>query len=135
MRKTIDYIRNTAAALLVILGCMGIWSTKPFTAILLTLAGICMFGRLYELIHIRSRLLQLLLPLGLMAAGIVLLWLPNSEVTAAFSIKESHPSVVYVTENGTRYHAKKSCAGKTAKQDTRTNAISKGYTPCGKCAQ
>lgn len=43
-------------------------------------------------------------------------------------------NIVYITPTGKRYHNLSSCAGKNAIETTLSNAISKGLTPCQKCA-
>ena len=62
---------------------------------------------------------------------------PDDEQTAEDI--ESVPSklngeIVYVTPTGKRYHLRKTCAGKNAKEITLDEA-KKTYTPCKKCAQ
>lgn len=43
-------------------------------------------------------------------------------------------NIVYITPTGKRYHNLSSCAGKNAIETTLSSAISKGLTPCQKCA-
>ena len=41
---------------------------------------------------------------------------------------------VYITPTGKRYHYSSICGGKNSKPTTKADAISRGLTPCKKCA-
>ncbi len=43
-------------------------------------------------------------------------------------------NAVYVTPTGTKYHLRKSCAGKSARATDLESAVENGYEPCKSCA-
>ena len=50
------------------------------------------------------------------------------------TVQPSQTGTVYITPTGKRYHLLSSCAGKNARSTTLSDALSRGLTPCKKCA-
>lgn len=48
--------------------------------------------------------------------------------------QEPSSPTVYITPTGVRYHISAKCAGDNAIKTTLDEAVSQGYTPCGRCA-
>lgn len=48
--------------------------------------------------------------------------------------QEPSSPTVYITPTGARYHISAKCAGDNAIKTTLDEAVSQGYTPCGRCA-
>lgn len=61
-----------------------------------------------------------------------------SNKTSAYVSKENESDtdseLVYITPTGIRYHFKSTCGGKNSYSVSLDKAISRGYTPCMKCA-
>ena len=47
---------------------------------------------------------------------------------------DKNSMTVYITPTGKRYHYSSTCGGKNSRPTTKSNAISRGLTPCKKCA-
>lgn len=50
------------------------------------------------------------------------------------SVTEAKDDTVYISPTGKRYHYLESCAGKNGSEVKKSEAISRGKTPCKKCA-
>lgn len=58
---------------------------------------------------------------------------PTQQSTNSQNINNSR--TVYITPTGKRYHYLSTCGGKNSRATTLSEAISRGLTPCQKCAQ
>ena len=60
----------------------------------------------------------------------------NAGTTTATESAETEPDgAVYITPSGTKYHLKKSCAGKNAIAKDIDYVVENGYQPCKSCAR
>lgn len=53
---------------------------------------------------------------------------------ATTTVREQESQTVYVTPTGKRYHLLSTCGGKNSAPIRLEDALSRGYTPCQKCA-
>lgn len=58
----------------------------------------------------------------------------TSKPSGGQTVQPSQTGTVYITPTGKRYHLLSSCAGKNARSTTLSDALSRGLTPCQKCA-
>lgn len=58
-----------------------------------------------------------------------------TQSVSAESTDKKNSMTVYITPTGERYHLDPDCGGKNSYSITLSEAISRGYTPCKKCAK
>ncbi len=59
----------------------------------------------------------------------------SKQITSSVNHEKTTGSIVYCTPTGKRYHRDPDCGGKNSTEIDLDKAISRGLTPCKKCAQ
>ncbi len=133
--KITKHLLSLVGAVLMLAGCVGMWTRYPLIAVGVLLIGVSLQPALYTLLPLKRKAWRFILPVFcFLWIGAYILWLPQkSPVVTEFIGRNDPPAFVYISKSGERYHYTQSCAGDGVRRARFAYAEEQNLKPCQNC--